>query len=77
MAKPVRRAELYVCGLGFHEVALNGQKVGDNVLEPGWTNYRKIVPLLTYDVTQQLVQGRNALGVMLGNGMYNVPAAGT
>lgn len=72
VAKPVRRAELYVCGLGFHEVRLNGRKVGDNVLEPGWTNYRLSCRYTTYDVTQQLIQGRNALGVLLGNGMYNV-----
>ena len=72
VAKPVRRAEMYVCGMGFHEVHLNGRKVGDCVLEPGWTNYRKSRRYSTYDVTKQLVQGHNALGVMLGNGMYNV-----
>jgi hypothetical protein len=72
IAKPVRRADAYVCGVGFHEVHLNGQKVGDSVLEPGWTNYRESCRYCTYDVTKQIVQGRNALGVMLGNGMYNV-----
>ena len=55
VAKAVRRAELYVCGLGFHEVHLNGQKVGDCVLEPGWTNYRKSCRYSTYDVTKQIV----------------------
>lgn len=72
VTKPVRRAEVYACGLGFHEVRLNGKKLGDNVLEPGWTNYRESCRYSTYDVTQQVVQGRNAIGVMLGNGMYNV-----
>jgi alpha-L-rhamnosidase len=72
VAKPVRRADLYVCGLGFYELHLNGQKVGDSVLDPGWTNYRKTCLYAAYDVTRQLVEGDNALGVMLGNGMYNV-----
>ena len=72
VSKSVRRAEVYVCGLGFYELYLNGRKVGDSVLEPGWTNYRKSCLYNVYDVTSQLRQGRNAMGVMLGNGMYNV-----
>jgi hypothetical protein len=72
VTKAVRRAEIYACGLGFHEIRLNGQKVGDAVLEPGWTNYRKSCRYSVYDVTDRLAAGRNALGVMLGNGMYNV-----
>jgi alpha-L-rhamnosidase len=72
VSKPVRRAEVSVCGLGFQEVHLNGHKVGDDELAPGWTNYRQSCLYSTYDVTRQLVNGRNALGVMLGNGMYNV-----
>jgi alpha-L-rhamnosidase len=72
VSKPVRRAEVYLCGLGFNELHLNGRKVGDFVLEPGWTNYRKTCLYSTYDVTRQIAQGRNALGVMLGNSMYNV-----
>ena len=69
----VKRAVAYVCGLGFYELHLNGQKVGDRVLDPGWTNYGKTCLYTGYDVTAQLVRGRNALGVMLGNGMYHVP----
>ena len=68
----IKRAVAYVCGLGFYELRLNGQKVGDRVLDPGWTNYRKSCLYTAYDVTAQLARGRNALGVMLGNGMYNV-----
>jgi hypothetical protein len=71
--KPVKRAEVYVCGLGFYELRLNGRKVGDHVLDPGWTNYRKSCLYTAYDVTAQVTRGGNALGVMLGNGMYNVP----
>ena len=71
--KKINRAVAYVCGLGFYELRLNGQKVGDRVLEPGWTNYRKTCLYAAYEVTAQLVPGRNAIGMMLGNGMYNVP----
>ena len=72
VAKQPQRATLYLCGLGSFEAHLNGQKVGDNVLEPGWTNYRKRCVYRTYDVTKQIRKGVNAIGVMLGNGMYNV-----
>ena len=71
--KEVKRAVAYVCGLGFYELTLNGQKVGDHVLDPGWTNYRKTCLYTTYDVTTQVMRGNNAIGVMLGNGMYNIP----
>lgn len=70
--KPVRRATAHVSGLGFFELHLNGRKVGRDVLEPGWTNYRKRCLYVTFDVTDQLQPGVNALGVMLGNGMFNV-----
>jgi alpha-L-rhamnosidase len=73
LEKQIKHAEAYVCGLGFYELSLNGQKVGDRVLDPGWTNYKKTCLYATYDVTAQLVRGQNALGVMLGNGMYNIP----
>ena len=73
LEKEITRAVAYVCGLGFYELRLNGQKVGDQVLDPGWTNYRKTCLYTAYDVTLQLVPGRNAVDVMLGNGMYNVP----
>ena len=72
VSKPVRRATAYIAGLGFHELRLNGAKVGNHELEPGWTHYRKTCEYSAYDVTPFLKQGRNALGVMLGNGMYNV-----
>ena len=70
--KPVARAVLYACGLGQAEFRLNGRKVGDDLLQPGWTNYRKSCLYQTYDVTGMIRRGPNALGVLLGNGMYNV-----
>ena len=70
-AKPIRRARLYISGLGYYEAHLNGQRVGDHVLDTGWTTYTRRVLYSTYDVTSLLHQGRNAVGVMLGNGWYN------
>jgi hypothetical protein len=72
LKRKVSRATAYICGLGFFELYLNGRKVGDHVLEPGWTNYRRTNLYVTYDVEDFLHIGANALGVMLGNSMYNV-----
>ena len=72
LAKPVRHAVLFICGLGHYELHLNGQRVGDCVMDPGWTNYRRTCLYNGYDVTERLQVGDNAIGVMLGNGMYNV-----
>ena len=71
--KKVRRASVYFSGLGTSELYLNGAKVGDAVLSPGLTDYDKHVLYVTYDVTRQLAQGKNAIGVMLGNGRYYAP----
>jgi len=73
--KPVASATASVCGLGLHEFHINGQKVGNNVQEPLWTTYTKKCFYVTYDVTSLLTQGQNAMGVMLGNGFYNVDSA--
>lgn len=70
--KAVRRAELAICGLGFYEARLNGQPLDDTVLEPGWTNYRKSCLYRVVDLSDRIAQGENVLGVLLGNGMYNV-----
>ncbi len=71
--KKVRRAMVYYSGLGSSELYLNGAKVGDHVLSPGLTDYDKHVLYETFDVTRQLVAGRNAMGLMLGNGRYYAP----
>ena len=70
---PIKNAVVSVSGLGQYELHLNGQNVTDTILNPGWTNYRKKVLYNTFDVTQQIRQGENAFGVLLGNGTYNVP----
>lgn len=70
-SKRIKRARLYIAGLGYYEASLNGKKVGDHVLDPGWTAFGQRVLTNTYDVTKLLVQGRNCLGVVLGNGWFN------
>ncbi len=67
--KPVKRATLYISGLGLYEAYINGQKVGDQVLAPAPTDYRKTVLYNAYDITTML-QKDNAIGVALGNGRY-------
>jgi alpha-L-rhamnosidase len=67
----IRRARLYVSGLGFYEIHLNGRRVGDYLLEPGWTAYAHSVPYSAYDVTSLLRKGGNAIGALLGNGWYD------
>jgi alpha-L-rhamnosidase len=70
--EPPATAELRISGLGQFEAHLNRQNVTDAVLTPGWTDYRKRVLYERYDVKRFLRRGSNVLGVMLGNGMYNV-----
>lgn len=71
IAKPVRRAQVYATGLGYYELSCNGQRVGDRVLAPAKSNYRKWVLYDTYDLTPQLQPGANVLGLQLGNGWFN------
>jgi alpha-L-rhamnosidase len=68
------RARAYICGLGYSELRLNGHKVGRNVLDPAWTNYDKRALYVTCDVTGFLQAGRNAVGVMLGQGWFKASA---
>lgn len=64
------RARLYLTALGLVEAEINGEKVGNDALIPGWTNYDKRVTMWTYDVTEALNAGDNALGFWLGDGWY-------
>ncbi|MEN8654919.1 alpha-L-rhamnosidase [Streptomyces sp. 21So2-11] len=68
--RKVARARLYSTALGLYEAHLNGKRVGDDRLAPGWTDYRKRVQYQTYDVTDLLERGNNALGVTLATGWY-------
>jgi alpha-L-rhamnosidase len=66
----VKSARAYVTSLGLYELHLNGQKVGDDVLTPGWTAYNHRLQYQTYDVTGLLRSGENAVGALLGDGWY-------
>ena len=66
----VQEATLEICGLGLYECYINGAKVGEDVLTPNPTDYRKTILYNTYDVTDQLAAGPNALGVALGPGRF-------
>jgi alpha-L-rhamnosidase len=70
-ASKIKKANAYICGLGYYELSLNGKKVGDHMLDPGYTRYDKTILYLTYDITNALRQNENAIGVLLGNGWYN------
>jgi alpha-L-rhamnosidase len=71
--KPIRSAWVYVAGLGYYELHLNGEKVGDHVLDPGYTDYGKRVLYTTYNLLPFLRTGVNVFGVILGNGWYGTP----
>jgi alpha-L-rhamnosidase len=68
--QPVTSARLYVTALGLYEARLNGRRVGDGFLTPGWTDYTQRIAYQTYDVTGLLNQGDNVLGAILAHGWY-------
>jgi len=70
VAKTVRSARIYSTALGTYQLYLNGQRVGNDILAPGWTDYRKRVVYQVYDVTSQVRTGGNAIGAILGGGWY-------
>lgn len=71
--KNIQKAFVYISGLGHFDLFLNGSKVGDHFLDAGWTLYDKEVFYVSFDVTALLQKEDNVLGVMLGNGFYNMP----
>lgn len=68
--KTVQSARIYATALGIYELHLNGQRIGDALFAPGWTNYNKRLQVQTYDVTSLLLSGSNTLGAAIGNGWY-------
>ncbi len=80
--KKIESAKLQVCGLGHFECYLDGTKVGDHFLDPGWSDYRHEAEFVEFDVTASIApsdkkikkkDATHVLGVMLGNGFYNIP----
>jgi alpha-L-rhamnosidase len=69
--KKIQSATAYISARGLYEARINGERVGDAFLTPGWTSYRKRLQYQQYDVTNLLRQGNNAIGVTLGVGWYS------
>ena len=69
-SKKIKSARAYIGGLGYYELYINGEKTGDHVLDPAPSNYDKQAYYVSYDVTSQLKSGKNALGIIVGNGFY-------
>ncbi len=68
--KPIKRAMAYLAGLGVYELYVNGEKIGNQVLAPVPTDYTKSVKYNVLDVTSHIKKGKNAIGVILGNGRF-------
>tara|TARA_R110002050_G_scaffold141496_2_gene266691 strand:+ start:37445 stop:40279 length:2835 start_codon:yes stop_codon:yes gene_type:complete len=71
ISKPVLKARLYSCGLGYHESWINGLKMGDEVLQPAQTDYNTRNFYVVHDIADQLVQGSNVLAFWVGDGFFN------
>ena len=68
--KTIKSARAYVCGVGLYEMNINGSKCGEEYLAPNFNAYDKWLQYQTYDITDRLNEGVNAIEVLLGNGMY-------
>ncbi|MEL7587424.1 MAG: family 78 glycoside hydrolase catalytic domain [Prolixibacteraceae bacterium] len=69
--KKIKAARAYIAVAGLYELYINGQRIGDHRLDPMYTRFDRRTLYVTYDVTRQIRDGENALGVLLGNGWYN------
>jgi alpha-L-rhamnosidase len=63
----IDKARIYISGLGNYELIINGEKIGKDLLTPGWTDYHKRVQYQSYDITDNIIKGENAVGIILGN----------
>ncbi|WP_020387701.1 family 78 glycoside hydrolase catalytic domain [Kribbella catacumbae] len=77
LQKPVERARLYASGLAYQELRINGQRIGDSVLDPGFTDYDDTVLSVAYDVTELLRSGDNVIGAELGRGFFGLNTPNT
>ncbi|MEE4116402.1 MAG: family 78 glycoside hydrolase catalytic domain [Marinilabiliaceae bacterium] len=68
---PVEEARLYITAAGYYLASLNGQDVGEVVLDPDWTDFSKRIYFREYDLSNLITGGENCIGVTLGNGFYN------
>jgi hypothetical protein len=70
LEKEVASVTARVCGLGQFVFWLNGRKVDDHELDPGWTDYRRLIEYVSFDARSYLIPGRNAVGAEVGNGWF-------
>jgi len=70
LGKSVKKARLYISAHGLYQVEINGSRVGDQEFTPGWTSYKTRLQYQTYDITSDLVQDENAIGIVLGDGWF-------
>ncbi|HTY36842.1 MAG TPA: family 78 glycoside hydrolase catalytic domain [Bacteroidota bacterium] len=70
VSKPVKSAQLYVSARGMFIARMNGWRIGREILSPEWTDYTKRIQYFTYDVTSQVKQGSNCLGLVIGDGWF-------
>ncbi|HTN36233.1 MAG TPA: family 78 glycoside hydrolase catalytic domain [Arachidicoccus sp.] len=75
LGKKIARATVFITSHGLYEGFINGKKIGNGYLTPGWTSYNKRLQYQQYDVTDVVIKGENAIGVMLGSGWYRSPLA--
>ncbi|MES2810617.1 MAG: family 78 glycoside hydrolase catalytic domain [Bacteroidota bacterium] len=71
LSKKVKSARAYIAVGGLYELYINGQKIGNHRMDPMYTRFDRRNLYVSYDVTKDLQQGKNAIGVILGNGWYN------
>jgi alpha-L-rhamnosidase len=71
VGKKIRSARAYIAVAGLYELSINGKKIGDHCLDPMYTRFDRRILYLTHDITASLKSGKNAIGVLLGNGWYN------
>lgn len=69
--KTIKSARVYIAAAGLYELSINGKRIGDHRLDPTYTRFDRRNLYVTYDITENLQQGNNAVGVLLGNGWYN------
>lgn len=67
----VSSAKLYISAAGYYRATINGDRIGDHLLDPAWTHYGKRIYFSEYDISSEIIEGENSLGVTLGNGFYN------
>jgi alpha-L-rhamnosidase len=75
--KPIRSARVYIAVAGLYELYFNGRRIGDHYMDPMYTRFDRRNFYVTYDVTKELQRGDNVIGVILGNGWYNMQTVAT